>query len=80
MLSPKEFELLLPWYLNGTLSDSERALVNGYLEAHPEQEARVQWHSSLRSAIKSQADDLPVDLGLKRVLSVRFISDFEQSK
>ena len=69
MLSAKEFELLLPWYLNGTLSDSQRGLVTTYLEAHPEEAARVQWNASLRSAIKSQADELPVDLGLKRVLA-----------
>ena len=69
MLSGKDFESLLPWYLNGSLGESERALVDAYLKAHPEEEPRVQWNTSLRGAIKSQADELPVDLGLKRVLS-----------
>jgi RNA polymerase sigma factor (TIGR02999 family) len=69
VLSAKDFESLLPWYLNSTLSDSERDLVAAYLQAHPEEQARVQWNASLREGIKQQADELPEDLGLKRALS-----------
>ena len=69
MLSAKEFELLLPWYLNGTLSDRESAFVATYLKAHPEQEEWVQWNAALRGAIGGLADELPHDLGLERVMS-----------
>jgi hypothetical protein len=69
VLSSTEFELLLPWYLNGTLTDRERALVVDYLKAHPEQEARIQWNASLRAGIKAHADTLPEDLGLARILA-----------
>ena len=68
MLNARDFELLLPWYLNGTLTDRERALVADYLRAHPEEDARVQWNASLRAGIKEQADELPQDLGLRRAL------------
>jgi hypothetical protein len=70
VLSPRDFELLLPWYVNGTLSDQERKLVAAYLKQHPEEDARVRWHSSLRAGIKEQVDELPEDLGLDRVLAV----------
>jgi RNA polymerase sigma factor (TIGR02999 family) len=70
VLSARDFELLLPWYLNGTLSDSERCLVTAYLAAHPEEAARAQWNVSLRGAIKSQAEELPSDLGLARALQL----------
>ncbi len=69
MLSARDFELLLPWYLNGTLTDRERALVADYLKTHPEEDARVQWNASLRAGIKEQADALPEDLGLDRILA-----------
>jgi hypothetical protein len=69
VLSARDFESLLPWYLNGTLTDRERALVAAYLEAHPEEDARVQWNALLRAGIKKQADDVPEDLGLDRVLA-----------
>ena len=41
MLSAKDFEALLPSYLDGTLGESDRALVLAYLEAHPEERARI---------------------------------------
>ena len=69
MLSARDFELLLPWYVNGTLSDQERRLVAAYLKQHPVEDARVRWHSSLRAGIREQVDELPEDLGLDRVLA-----------
>jgi len=69
VLSAQDFELLLPWYLNGTLTDRERALVADYLAAHPEESSRVQWHTSLRAGIKAQIDEVPEDLGLDRLLA-----------
>jgi RNA polymerase sigma factor (TIGR02999 family) len=69
MLTAKEFERLLPWYLNGSLSDAERAQVHSYLETHPEEQTRVRWNESLRGAIHSRIDELPEDLGLQRALS-----------
>ena len=73
MLSANEFELLVPWYVNGTLSDSERALVVDYLATHPEEHARVQWNASMRAAVKRQADELLANLesDLASSISVR---------
>jgi RNA polymerase sigma factor (TIGR02999 family) len=68
VLSDKDFESLVPWYVNGTLDDGDRALVAAYLEAHPEQKTRLSWNESLRSAIKDQAGALPADIGLQRAL------------
>jgi len=69
VLSAEDFELLLPWYLNGSLTERERILVADYLKAHPEEDARVQWNASVRAGIKEQADALPEDLGLARILA-----------
>jgi RNA polymerase sigma factor (TIGR02999 family) len=69
VLSTKQFELLLPWYLNGTLSDDESVSVAGYLQAHPEEAIRVRWNAALRGAMGGLADELPHDLGLERALS-----------
>jgi RNA polymerase sigma factor (TIGR02999 family) len=41
VLTAKDFESLLPWYLKGALSDTQRILVDSYLEAHPETEVQV---------------------------------------
>ena len=68
VMSATEFEQLLPWYLNGSLGAGERARVLAYLQAHPEEQARVQWNELLRGAIKRQIDEVPVDIGLARVL------------
>ncbi|MEL6297129.1 MAG: hypothetical protein AAFV26_05560 [Pseudomonadota bacterium] len=37
----EEIEMLLPWYVMGTLDDADRARVASYLEAHPEMRAQL---------------------------------------
>jgi len=49
--------------------ERERILVADYLKAHPKEDARVQWNASVRAGIKEQADALPEDLGLARILA-----------
>lgn len=36
MISAQDIELMLPWYVNGTLSADERAQVDRYMREHPE--------------------------------------------
>lgn len=69
MLTAQEFEQLLPWYVNGSLSEAEHALVRGYLDTHPDEQARVRRHESLRGAIKRRSDELPEDIGFQRAVS-----------
>jgi hypothetical protein len=69
VLSARDFEELLPWYLNGSLTERERILVADYLKAHPEGDARVQWNASLRARVKEEVEEVPQDIGLDRVLA-----------
>lgn len=39
--SPEEIELLLPWYVNGTLEASDAAKVEAYLERHPDMRVQL---------------------------------------
>ena len=63
MLTTKDFESLLPWYLKGTLSDTQRILVDTYLEAHPEKEAQVHPAEETPPGFEQQANEAPRDSG-----------------
>lgn len=64
-----EAETLLPFYVNGTLDDEERAAVETAMEAHPELRAEV---SALRAIRDTMQDDgagySPGEMGLHRLM------------
>ena len=63
-----ELDQLLPWYVNGTLSDDERARVETYLAASAGAREEVELLRRLRDHVKeSQPAQSPGELGLKRL-------------
>lgn len=64
-----EIELLLPFYINGTLSDEEKAMVEAALQANPALKEELQFLQNLQSQLKDKTDDehSPGKMGLKRL-------------
>lgn len=65
----ERFTELLPWYVNGTISATDRAWVEGHLSAHPEAAAELRWYRSLRDRIHENAPEVSPEIGMDRALS-----------
>lgn len=64
----KEIEELLPFYVNGTLTDEEQRKVEDALAANPSIKDELDFLQKLRGEIKAQAvENSPGELGLKRL-------------
>lgn len=66
----QRFDELLPWYVNGTLSEQDRAWVDEYLSAHPESRAELEWYRSLAHKLHESAPAVPETIGLARTLTL----------
>jgi hypothetical protein len=55
-LTAREFEEQLPFYLNGTLSEEEKQLMDKHLESHADAPQALAFSRQLRDAIVSQTD------------------------
>jgi len=65
----KRIQELLPFYVNGSLGDAERAEVEAMLATDPDIRAEVEFLSRLRSEVKDvDLESSPGELGLARVL------------
>ena len=64
----ERFEELLPWYVNGTLSDADRAWVEDYLSRHPQADAELKWQQSLRERMLEGAPRVPATIGLDKAM------------
>ena len=62
------FNELLPWYVNGTLSDADRAWVEQYLAEHPQAREELEWFRSLQTQLRQDAPAVPPAIGLSRTL------------
>jgi len=61
-------DLLLPWYVNGTLKDDERRDVEAYLERSSHARDEVELLRALRQQVKDEAiESSPGELGLQRL-------------
>lgn len=60
-MSPEhdEVRMLLPWYLNGTLSETEASLVRAHLESCPDCRADLAVHEKMKLAV-SQDEATPI--------------------
>ncbi|NML13617.1 anti-sigma factor family protein [Azohydromonas caseinilytica] len=67
-MNDEHLEELLPFYVNGTLSEPERARVEAYLQAHPQAQAELQWLRSLQAKVREEVPPVPEDVGLERAL------------
>ena len=64
----EEFAELAPWYVNGTISESDRAWVDAYLRRHPTARAELDWYASLQKHMEADTAQVGPDIGLPRLL------------
>lgn len=64
----ERFEELLPWYVNGSLGDEERAFVDTYLKEHPEARSELEWYRSLQNRVQENTPAVPATIGLARAM------------
>ncbi len=62
-------ELLIPWYLNGTLDDADRQRVEAFLGENPAAGAEVEFLGQVRGAVRDYQPGSPGEFGLARLRS-----------
>jgi hypothetical protein len=62
------FDELLPFYVNGTLSEADRAWVDTYLREHPSANAELHWYESLRTKLQEDVPPVSSEVGLERAI------------
>lgn len=62
------FDELLPFYVNGTLSDRDRAWVEAWLQDHPLADAELRWYESLQTKLREDLPPVSSEVGLERAL------------
>ena len=67
-MSTDRFDELLPWYVNGTLSDEDRAWVERHLAEHPQARAELNWYQSLQTRMQENTPAVPATIGLAKVM------------
>ncbi|HET9205105.1 MAG TPA: hypothetical protein VFO28_02630 [Burkholderiaceae bacterium] len=63
------FDELLPFYVNGTLDDNDRAWVDEYLREHPKSSAELQWYRTLQDTMQRDAPAVSAEVGLDKVMA-----------
>jgi len=63
------FDELLPFYVNGTLGEADRAWVDSYLREHPAANAELAWTRSLQTRIHEDVPAVSSEVGMERALS-----------
>lgn len=69
-MSEDRFSELLPWYVNGTISDEDRAWVDTHLSTHPDAKAELAWYQSLQTRVRDNAPAVPATIGLARTMQL----------
>lgn len=62
------FDELLPFYVNGTLSEADRAWVESYVREHPKAAAELHWCRSLQTKIREDQPAVSSEVGMERAL------------
>jgi hypothetical protein len=65
----EKFDELLPFYVNDTLDETDRAWVDTYLREHPKSAAELQWYRTLQDTMKRDAPAVAAEVGLDRVMA-----------
>jgi hypothetical protein len=63
------FDELLPFYVNGTLEESDRAWVDEYLREHPKSAAELHWYRTLQDTMQRDAPAVSAEVGLDKVMA-----------
>ena len=64
------FDELVPWYVNGSISNNDRVWVDAYLAEHPEARAEIDWYRSLSARLQESVPAVPATLGLPKVMAL----------
>lgn len=64
----QRFDELLPFYVNGTLGEAERAEVEAWLREHPKSAAELRWYESLQHKLREDVPAVSSEVGLERAL------------
>lgn len=62
------FDELLPFYVNGTLNEADRAWVDEYLREHPTAGAELRWYESLQTKLREDLPPVSSEIGLERAM------------
>lgn len=62
------FDELLPFYVNGSLAEADRAWVDAYLREHPKAIAELRWYESLQARLREDAPAVSSEVGMERAL------------
>jgi hypothetical protein len=65
----ERFDELLPFYVNDTLDQTDRAWVDAYLREHPKSAAELQWYRSLQDTMQRDAPAVSAEVGLDKVMA-----------
>jgi hypothetical protein len=60
---------LLPFYLNGTLNDADRAFVELALQSHPVLRKELAFLQNVATQVRESVDKVPESIGLGRVMA-----------
>ena len=63
------FDELLPFYVNNTLEESDRAWVESYLREHPKSAAELQWYRTLQDTMRRDTPAVSAEVGLDKVMA-----------
>jgi hypothetical protein len=62
------FDELLPFYVNGTLSEADRVFVEDYLREHPAAGAELRWYESLQTKLREDLPPVSSEVGLEHAI------------
>jgi hypothetical protein len=62
------FDELLPFYVNGSLPEADRAWVEDYLREHPRATGELEWYRSLQTRLRSDVPAVSSEVGLERAM------------
>lgn len=62
------FDELLPFYVNGTLSDTDRTWFDGYLREHPQAAPELNWCQALQNQVREDLPPVSSEIGMERAL------------
>jgi len=68
-MTKDKFDELLPFYVNDTLDQTDRAWVDAYLREHPKSAAELQWYRSLQDTMQRDAPAVSAEVGLDKVMA-----------
>jgi len=68
MNTPTRFDELLPFYVNGTLPEADRAWMDEWLREHPAARAELHWARSLQGRLRDDVPAVSSEAGMERAL------------